>query len=360
MMGTGEGEGETVNGRKGWLTTDDGVIAPGTDLRSLPAPDSIGVSALDSVTVPKLIADAGDHAARRFLEFFVASIRNRNTRLAYAAACRQFLSWCESRGIARLADISPIMVASYIETHPGSVPSIKQHLAAIRMLFDWLVTGQVLAVNPAHAVRGPRHVVNRGKTPVLSADQARRLLDSIPLSRKGGTPDIMGLRDRALIAIMVYSFARVSAAVSLRVEDYYQDGKRWWFRLHEKGGKRHMVPAHHNAEKYLDAYLASAPAAFLDKRSAIFRTMPGLRLTATPLTRNDALRMVKRRAKAAGIPASACCHTFRATGITAYLENGGTIEKAQAIAAHACPRTTKLYDRTSDAITLDEVERILI
>src|SRR5208282_1237613 len=138
------------------------------------------------------------------------------------------------------------------------------------------------------------------------------------------------------------------------------NGKRWWFRLHEKGGKRHEVPAHHNAEAYMDAYLTAARITDL-KKAPLFRSVNKRRhLTENPMTRTDVLRMIKRRALGAGLPSSTCCHTFRATGITAYLENGGTIENAQAIAAHESPRTTKLYDRTSDEITLDEVERIAI
>ena len=117
------------------------------------------------------------------------------------------------------------------------------------------------------------------------------------------------------------------------VDDYYQNGKRWWFRLHEKGGKRHEVPAHHTAEEYLDAYLAAAGIADQPKGSPLPHHRPHDRtLTSSRLHRTDALRMIKRRAKAAGLPASTCCHTFRATGITAYLQNGGTIENAQQIA----------------------------
>ncbi len=157
---------------------------------------------------------------------------------------------------------------------------------------------------------------------------------------------------------MCYTFARVGAVVAMRVEDYYENGKRGWFRLHEKGGKRHEVPAHHNAEAYTDAYLEAAGIAG-EKKTPLFRSVDKSRkLTENPMNRNDVLRMIKRRAKAVGLPSSTSCHTFRATGITAYLENGGTIENAQAIAAHESLRTTKLYDRTSDQITLDEVERI--
>ena len=135
-------------------------------------------------------------------------------------------------------------IAGYIEllgtTH--SKPSVKQHLAAIKMLFDWLVTGQVIPANPAHSVRGPRHSVKKGKTSVLSAEEKRILLDSIDTSK------LIGLRDRALIGLMGYTFARVGATVSPKVEDYYIQKRRGWIRLHEKGGKVTELPCHHNLE----------------------------------------------------------------------------------------------------------------
>ena len=231
---------------------------------------------------------------------------------------------------------------------------MKQHLAAVRMLLDYLVTGGVLRMNPAAAVRGPKHVVKRGKTPVLAADQARDLLDAIDVST------IVGLRDRALIGTMVYSFARVSAVIGMNVGDYYADGKRWWLRLHEKGGKFHEVPAHHNADAYLDAYLRAAGIG-TDTKSPLFRSVDRRRqLTERRISRREVLAMIKRRARASLLPEAICCHTFRATGITAYLNNGGTLEHAQKIACHESPRTTKLYDRTRDEITLDEIERIVI
>jgi len=303
-------------------------------------------------SLPAAIGRAGEAAAWRFVEFFAATIRNRNTRAAYANAIAQFFAWCERHRVHTLETIKPVVIAAYIESHPMAAPTVKQHLAAIRMLFDFLVTGQIIPMNPAASVRGPKHVVTRGKTPVLTVDQARTLLGSI------NTNSIIGLRDRAIIALMCYTFARVSAVVHLRVEDYYLNGKRSWIRLHEKGGKRHEVPAHHNVEAYLDAYLEAAGSRD-EKKSALFRSVDKQRkITANPMTRTDVLRMVKRRAQDAALPSSTCCHTFRATGITAYLKNGGTIENAQLIAAHESPRTTKLYDRTGDEITLDEVERI--
>jgi integrase len=138
--------------------------------------------------------------------------------------------------------------------------------------------------------------------------------------------------------------------------------KRWWFRLHEKGGKLHELPAQHNAESYLDVYLElSGLDSVRQKGSPLFQTIDRSgQLTGKPMHRVDVLRMVKRRARRAGLPSSTCCHTFRATGITAYLQNSGTIEKAQAIAGHESPRTTKLYDRTGDEVSFDEVEKIAI
>jgi integrase/recombinase XerD len=316
-----------------------------------------GISAVGSTQLPNLIVRAGEQAAQRFIEFFVATIRNRNTRQAYAQAIGQFCQWCEGRRL-ELDTINPVAVAAYIEnlSTNRSAPTVKQHLAAMRMLFDWLVTGQIISINPAWSVRGPRHVVKKGKTPVLTAAEARQLLDSID------TSTVIGLRDRALIGLMCYSFARVSAVVGMNVDDFYQQGKRSWLRLHEKGGKFHEVPAHHNAVEYIDEYLSAANTDNGTK-SPLFRSAADKsgELSDARMSRTDVLRMVKRRALVCGIGIDRiCCHTFRATGITAYLENGGTIENAQAIAAHESPRTTKLYDRTSDTLNLDEIERIAI
>jgi site-specific recombinase XerD len=286
----------------------------------------------------------------------MANIRNRNTRRAYWQAVEQFSRWCEHRQLS-LSQLEPIVISAYIELLVAkySSPTVKQHLAAIRMCLDWLVVGQVLPMNPAASVRGPKHVVKRGKTPVLTAAQARHLLDSID-SR---TPK--GLRDRALIAVMLFTFARVSAVCTMSKADYYQIGKRCWIRLHEKGGKHHEVPAHHKLQELLDAYLRVLPTVE-DASLPLFRSAVGRtgRLSQNPLSSHDALRLVKRHYQRIGLSDRICCHTFRATGITAYLENGGTIEKAQAIAAHESPRTTKLYDRTSDELSLDEIERIMI
>jgi site-specific recombinase XerD len=207
-------------------------------------------TAPDLHLVPALIADAGDAASWRYVDFFTANIRNPHTRRAYARACNQFFAWCEDRGLT-LTTIRPFDVATYIEalqqTH--SAPGVKQQLAAVRMLFDWLITGQVVPINPASAVRGPKHVVKTGKTPVLDAADWRKLLDAIP------TDTVRDLRDRALIATLTYSFARINAALKMKVEDLRPQGAGWRLRLHEKGGKHHAMPCHHALAEALHALL---------------------------------------------------------------------------------------------------------
>jgi integrase len=149
---------------------------------------------------------------------------------------------------------------------------------------------------------------------------------------------------------MVYSFARVGAAVTMKVGDYFQHRKRSWLRLHEKGGKRHELPCHSSLEEYLNAWIAAAGIT-RDKKGPLFRSMgKGDRVGKRAMSRFDVLHMIKRRAESATLPYSTCCHTFRATGITTYLQNGGTQEHAQTIANHESPRTTKLYDLTREEL----------
>ena len=313
-----------------------------------------------SLTIPRSLAAIAarppalflpvPEAAERFFEFFTANIRNRNTRRAYYKAACRFSDWCEGKGLRDLAQVKPVHVAAYIEglLQELARPSVKQHLAALRMLFDWLVVGQVLGANPAHAVRGPKHVVKKGRTPVLDREEARALLAVID------TGTLTGLRDRALIGTMIYTFARVGAVLQMDVSDYFTQGRRGWVRLHEKGGKEHEAPCHHKLEVLLDDYIAAAG----DAEGPLFRTTG--RSTGTPhrMTQPDAYRMIQRRARAAGIKTKVGNHSLRATGITDYLKSDGTLEHAQAMANHSSPRTTKLYDRRNDEASLDEYEKV--
>jgi len=313
--------------------------------------------------LPRLFAPDRD-AARRFIEFFTANIRNPHTRRAYARAAADFALWCDERDdIDELRDIEPVHVAAYVETllQRLAPASVKQHLAAIKMLFDWLVVGQVIAANPASPVRGPKFSARKGKTTPLSAAEARKLLDSIaPTSH-------VALRDRALIALMIFTFARIGAALKMKVEDVFvKEGYRW-VRLHEKGGKRHEMPCNRKLDAYLQAYiqgagLAGNPKALLFP-TAVQRNGP---LSKRPMSQADAYKMVRRRATKAGIVTKVGNHTFRATGITEFRrkrgEEGirGSLELAQQMANHASPRTTALYDHSDAEVSIEEVERIVI
>ena len=240
----------------------------------LPIEASAGTAPPAPRTRTPALFSSTEHAERRFWEYFTAHIRNPNTRLAYLAAVRRFAEWCERRGLA-LEQVEPMVLPAYIEQLSGALApaSVKQHLAALRMLFDWFVVGQVLPFNPASSVRGPKHVVKTGKTPVLSAKETRALLDGIDVST------VVGLRNRALLGVLVYSFARVSAAV------------------------------------YVDAYL-TAVGIGQDRRGPLFRSCePGRRdaLQDRAMSRLSALKMIKRRAQKAGLPAEICAHSFRGT-----------------------------------------------
>jgi integrase/recombinase XerD len=316
--------------------------------------------------VPALIAAAGEKASEHFLEFFAATIRNKNTRAAYVQAVAQFCRWCERHQL-RLASIRPLHMSAYIEELEMSAPSVKQHLAALRGLFNWLVVKQVVPENPALFVKGPRFSRQTGVTPILEAEQMRALLDSIPVTREVKIPkkhgggvkvvaDVKGLRDRAVIAIMAYTFARVSAVAGLELGDYRIEGKRARLRMVEKGGKEKLVWLHHEAEQFLDAYLAAV--ALDGNEAALFQTLDKMHhMSGAALTRRDMLRIVKERCRAAGLSETFCNHTFRGTGITVFLQNGGALEAAQDMANHSDPRTTKLYDRRKDLATLNEIER---
>lgn len=311
--------------------------------------------AVSCLATPALVTAAGECAGVRFVEFFASAIRNPHTRRAYARAASDFLTWCAGAGVPSIAAVQPLHVAKWIElqTQAHAAPTVKQRLAAIRHLFDWLVTGQVVPVNPAASVRGPSHTVRTGATPVLEATEARQLLDSIDAS----TP--IGLRDRALIALMVFSFARIGAALAMRVDDVYVQQQRLWVRLREKGGKAHSMPCHHTLEMALRAYLDGTGIAF-DPKGALFRTIArGTgQLSETTLAQANAYAMVRRRAAAAGIATKIGSHALRATGITTYLRNGGTLENAAAIANHVSTRSTQRYGDHSRVIEIEEIERI--
>jgi len=310
----------------------------------------VGLEAL-----PHIIEQAGDDAARAFIEFFTANIRNKHTRFAYARAAARFLDWCHGRGLD-LWQIQPIVIAAYVELLEAELAkaSVKQHLAAIRMLFDWFTTHHIIQVNPARSVRGPKHAVVEGTTPAFTVQQARQLLDSID------TSPIAGLRDRALIAVLIYTAARISAVVALKVKHFAPDGTQWCLRFGEKGGKTRKIPCRHDLQQYIQDYLDAA-GSDQHKDTPLFRTLNRRRqLTDKPLHRVEVAAMIKRRLKAAGLPTNMSCHSFRATTATDLLDQGISLEDVQYLLGHADPRTTRLYDRRKKEVTRNIVERISI
>lgn len=322
--------------------------------------------------LPTAIEAAGPRAVRRWVEFFTANLANHNTRIAYAKATGDFFDWLEDHdGVVDVAHVTSLHVATYrewmssvpashrsmrgVKERSRTVATVKQRLSAIRSLFAFLKAGGVIDEDPAAGVRAPKESVRTGKTPVLSSDDTARLLFAID------TTDMVGLRDRALIALMTFTFARVSAALAMKVGDVFFKGSRRWVRLREKGGKYHEMPCHHALEDFLAAYLDAAGFAE-DNDGPLFRSFnrSAGAFERKPLHRANAWAMVRKRARQAGLKEDVCNHTFRGTGITTYLENGGELERAADMANHADTRTTRLYDRRSNQVTIDDVSRIRI
>ena len=329
-------------------------------------------SVREKAGMPPMILAAGQSAEFAYEEFFRAEVESDHTYRAYRRAVDRFLAWCDERGCA-LREVSPALVGDYVRDlktfkrvgnqvfvqtdRPASKPTKKLHLAALRKFFDRLVVRHVVVLNPAASVKAPKYAVQEGKTPAFSVEQARRLLSKIDVSH------VVGLRDRAVIATLVYTGARVGAVAKLRLQDFYQDGNQWRLGLDEKGGKDRQIPVRHDLQTFYEEYVAAAELSNAPAESPIFRsTIRKTKvLTENAMTDNDILRMVKRRLKDVKLPTKKfSCHSFRATTITDLLEQGVPLEDVQYLAGHADPRTTRLYDRRKKAVTRNIVERISV
>ena len=292
--------------------------------------------------------------AETFFELLGARVRNPNTRSAHRVAWRSFLAFCSARG-HELESVKAYHVGSWLDQHPGSRSTQRQHLAAVRLLFDSLMMRGVVEYNPAARARPPRLIRESSHTSVFEEAEIVAFLDSI-------SPDsLKNIRDKALFCVLLYSWCRVSALINLTVADYYERGGTRWFRFQEKRGKEHEVPVHSKAKEAVDlwlerSYLTSNPSAPLFTPFSKNRETIELR----HLDRRSVLKLVEKRAKASGILKRVCCHSFRATGVTEYMNSGGTIEIAQRIAGHTSPSTTRIYDRSGDQLTLEEIERVQI
>ncbi len=321
----------------------------------LPARTASEVVERQTTEMPAWVAAAGGGSRFAFEEFLYGQIRNPFTRRAYLRAVRRFAQWCDCRGL-ELVRVMPADVAQHLDALGVAAPTRKLHLAALRRFFDRLVLRHVILLNPALSVRGERYQVVEGKTPEISIEQARRLLRSIDTSH------VVGLRDRAVIAILIYTAARVGAVAKLRRGDFYESGDQHCLRFNEKGGKVREIPVRHNLQGWIQDYLAAAGLTRAEPSTPLFRTTVRRtkQLTTNALTADDMGRIVKRRLRDAGLSLRFSPHSFRVLAITDILSQGISLSDAQYLAGHADPRTTRLYDRRQQRVTRNIVERISV
>jgi integrase/recombinase XerD len=324
---------------------------------ALPSPPG-NLPSLNTDELPDIIHRGGANALFAAQEFFFGTIRNEHTRRAYLHAVKLFLSWAEKHGGAELTQIAPWHVGKYFGELAAttSIATRNQHLSALRHFFDGLVNRHAIALNPALSVRGERYTAVEGKTPEISIDQVRQLLNSLDTSH------MIGLRDRAILAILVYTSSRAGAVAKLRRGNFYNAGHQWMLHFSEKGGKSREIPVRGDLQELISAYIDAAGLRDAPKDTPLFQSAlkKQRRLSGKAIHVNDICRMMKRRLKDIGLPLLYSPHSFRVTTITDLLEQGVPLEDVQRLAGHADPRTTGLYDRRKRKITRNIVERISV
>jgi integrase/recombinase XerD len=306
--------------------------------------------ALPADRIPTAIVDGGAPAQFAYQEFILGSISNRNTRVRYERAIRQFFAWCQEHSLS-LREITPGDVGQYFSEHPGTPGSKNVALAAIRHLFDVLVMRHAVLLNPAKSVRGQRHSNIEGKTPEMRPEQTRVLLNSID------TSTIVGLRDYTIIATLAYTAARVGAVAKLTRDSVREDGGEWSLTFKEKGGKHRVIPVRSDLKDCLSRYLTAADLWAAPKPAPLFRATVRRekRLTDKGLS---GLAIFKRRLKKAGLPQHLSPHSVRGGSATDLLLQGVPLEDVQYLLGHADPRTTRFYDHRAKRVTRNIVERI--
>lgn len=272
-------------------------------------------------------------------EFLLLRLPNANTRQTYASACAALLQWASTQSLS-IEALRPVHIAAYAHflARRLAPTSVAVHLTAIRRMYGWLVERQLLAGNPAAAMRSPRRIVHSGATPALSPAEVAKLYASF---RDSHPHDV---RDRALISLMLFGFLRISAVLQLRREDVDLLAEPALLQVLEKGGMLRLIPLHARARADLAAHLALVPRAH---GQLLFAPLSGKRSESSshPMRREQVYAMIRRRLSKAGIERVAGCHAFRTTGITRFLAQGGRIEVAAHLAGHVSLRTTQLYDR---------------
>lgn len=309
----------------------------------------------DTSNVPAIVASHGTQGRFAWDEYFSGKLRNSHTRNAYLRAVHQFLDWVANECV-ELQQVTPGMIGRYFDQHTGSPPTKKQHMSAIRGLFNVLVLRHVIVLNPALSVKTERFSAVEGKTPEISTEQARLLVSSIELYNP------VAYRDRAIIAMLIYTAARVGAIAGLRRGDIIDEGTQFSIRFREKGGKHRSIPIRHDLEQYLQEYQAIGMPFGASNSNALFLTAKGRtgELTERAMSAVDISRMVKRRLRVTGLPTIISPHSFRSCTATDLLLQGVPLEDVQYLLGHSDSRVTRLYDRRQRRVTRNIVERISV
>ncbi|MGA8655254.1 MAG: tyrosine-type recombinase/integrase [Chthoniobacterales bacterium] len=285
-------------------------------------------------------------------DLFAGRMRNVNTRTAYLYAWENFIRWCKTHGL-QLEFVRERHVGAWVESHLGSERTVRQHLAAVRKLFDILVEKQILEFNPAARVKAEKFNDPKSRTATFEPEEAKRFFQSL------NNYTLQNQRNLALARVLFHHCPRISAVINLRVRDYYLKDNRRWLRFREKGGKYHDLPVHPRARSALDDWLVRS--GLIDQLDApLFSAFERDResLTLQKLNRRSIYKLIRRLTRKLGIKKRIGCHSFRATGITFFRMNGGSLEDAARLANHANLSTTKGYDRTFDMEMAGEIERV--
>lgn len=305
-----------------------------------------------SVRVPAIVANAGPSSVARYTEFFESQVANVNTRTAYSQAALRFFEWIGSRRLSA-NEVTPADVAAYLDAMCAvhAAASVRLHASALRSIFGWLAKAKMVTDDIVRAIHLPTGTVPRQQTAVLTPEQVRKLIRAID------TKSVVGLRDRALVGVIVYTFAPPSVAATINVGDYDRDSRV--LELKPIGRPSRKVPVHKMAARYLDEYLLALGKS--SEYSPLFRTGLGRtgELTQNRMSRVDVLRMLKRRALAADLSDSICCRSLQRAGIGAYLASGGSVGIAKQITGQSAASIVR-YESRDTVPTRRDVDRIAI
>ena len=269
------------------------------------------------------------------IDSYISSLPSRNSRLAYSRAITRLVRWCEAKGLS-LCKLERANAVQYFAEHDGSSATLRQNKSVICGLFDHFITLHLATYNPFLQVRITPESSVRLKTPALTINELSLLFERIDCS------DIMGLRDRALMGLIFYAFARVSCALQIRASDLSVKEEGVFLCLPDRKGTRNEYPLHPQAYQYVKEYL-SAAAHLLIPESPIFQSVRRGTLSGRGMGPTDVLRMFKRRSAEANLPVEVSADRLVATGIAFFLKEGGTLEEAQFLARHTNPNTTSKY-----------------